>query len=126
MSSTDGVVYLTGLYLQRDRKQRGTAIFVLSKEYRVVVDGVTITVPAGFESDLNSVPRGFRWLVSVTDGIEGAIVHDYLYRIPNGHTRAWSDRVLRLMDKDNINWLQRNVKQLGVRAGGWWTWRQTR
>ena len=127
-----GVTYLTNLRLVRYKDQRGGADFVLTHEFVVIVrvagslNGVRICVPAGFETDLNSVPRGFRWLVSVVDGIEGAIVHDFLYRVPGKHGRAWADEGLATMDKDQIGWLTRNVKWLGVRAGGWFTWRKMR
>lgn len=120
------VRYLTSLYLKRDKEQIGTAIFVLTKEYRVEVLGHTITVPAGFTTDFSSVPRMFRWLVSVVDGLEGSVVHDFLYRIPGEHSRAFADDVLAAMDRDQMGWLRRNAKYLGVRAGGWYTWRQTR
>jgi uncharacterized protein DUF1353 len=40
-----------------------------------------ITVPAGFNTDLNSIPRLW-WAVSpVTDYPEAGVVHDYLYAI---------------------------------------------
>ncbi len=39
------------------------------------------TVPAGFRTDLTSVPRPFRWLIDVGgDHAPAAILHDYLTR----------------------------------------------
>ena len=42
--------------------------------------GLSLTVPAGFETDFASVPFGFRWLVPVV-GRHGkaAVLHDALY-----------------------------------------------
>lgn len=120
------IKYLTDLHLVRYRDKRDNAQFVLSKEYRVVAFGVTITVPAGFKTDFSSVPRGFRWLVSVTDGIEGSIVHDRLYRLPGTYTRSFADSVMEAMDRQQLGWFRRKSKWLGVRAGGWYTWRRAR
>ena len=118
---------LTNLYLTRGRKQRGTANFVLSREFRVSVFGHTITVPANFETDFSSVPRGFRWLVSVVDGIEGSIVHDFLYRIgQDGIDRELADKILTEIDKVSVKWYRRIPKLIGVRVGGWWTWHKAR
>lgn len=120
------VTYLTRLDTYRDKEQHGTANFILSKEFRVVVFGVTITVPAGFATDFNSVPRLFRWMVSRTDGVEGAVVHDYLYNTPDIYSRGWADDVLNEMDKDQINPIIRVVKNTGVRVGGWKRWNEVR
>lgn len=121
------IEYLTDLHLIRYREKRKGAQFILSREYRVVVDGHLITVPAEFHTDLASVPRLFRGLVSVVDAIEGSIIHDFLYRIPGEHDRAWADKVLEAMAAEQgASWVRRKMMWLGVRAGGWYTWRQKR
>jgi len=118
---------LTNLYLMRGRKQRGTAIFVLSREFRVSIFGHTITVPANFETDFSSVPRGFRWLVSVVDGIEGSVIHDFLYRIGHDNIdRDMADRILTEIDKESVKWYRRIPKWIGVRVGGAFTWNKAR
>lgn len=75
----------TPIYLRRDitPPAPGT-IFVLDQPFEVWVEdadgkGWTFIVPAGFETDLASVPRAFRWVASTTDGIEASILHDYVY-----------------------------------------------
>jgi len=64
-------------------------------------DGELITVPAGFISDLASIPR-FLWDLYPPEGQWdwGAVVHDYLYVMAGvipGATRTYSK-----LDADNI------------------------
>ena len=120
------VVYLTPMLLARYQKQRGSAIFVTTHEFRVIVKGITITVPAGFETDFGSVPRLVRWAVSVVDGLEGSLVHDFLYRVPGSHTRAWSDEVMTTLDIGQMAEWRREVKYQGVRAFGQPSWDNAR
>jgi len=48
----------------------------------VEIDGVLITVPAGFETDYASVPRlPLMWLIAGDVAHEAAVLHDFLYRI---------------------------------------------
>ena len=59
---------------------------------------VVITVPANERTDLASVPRYLRWLLSTWQGTaRAAIVHDYLYRTggeDGRFTKKQADRIL--------------------------------
>lgn len=97
--------------------------------------GDTITVPAGFVTDLASIPR----IVSGAlppDGpwTEAAVIHDCLYFTLGGahlwhgkrvisraqpYSRAESDDILREAMADiGVNVVQRNIIWSGVRVGG--------
>lgn len=56
---------------------------------------VAITVPAGFETDLASVPRVFRRWASPSDRswAAAAVVHDYLCALPGVSGRALADHM---------------------------------
>ena len=58
----------------------GRSKWLIRSPFTVQTDTVgTITVPADFETDLNSIPRVW-WAVSpATDWPEAGVVHDYLY-----------------------------------------------
>ena len=65
------------------------ANYVLAQPYRVTfkLDGVPreIEVPKGMLTDLSSIPRALRWVVSrVGPHLEASILHDFLYI-------AWQD-----------------------------------
>ena len=94
-----GFKYRTPLHLTRDiravRRRKGEdAKYVLSQPYQAVAiiqrggseEEFDIHVPVNFLTDLSSVPRWGRWLVSrVGPHLEASIVHDWLYV-------AWQDQ----------------------------------
>jgi hypothetical protein len=91
---------------------------------------VFISVPAGFPTDLASIPR-LLWNVLPPVGRydAAAVVHDYLYqRAPvfeHGQvtTRAGADAVLlEAMACCEVPTWQRWTIYLGVRVGGWLVW----
>lgn len=61
--------------IRRVTRPHADTQFVLGAPFRVG----PWTVPMGFETDLASVPRAFRNLVSKVDGIEASVIHDWLY-----------------------------------------------
>lgn len=95
---------------------------------------LTITVPAGFETDLASVPRLVWFLIPPTDKhiVEPATVHDWLYAnvgyYEQGATGPWlsrkqADRILAdaiAMEK-GPGWYV-HIVYWGVRLGGWYPW----
>lgn len=102
--------------------------------YRSKVDEV-ITVPAGFVTDLASVPR-WGWIIIPPDGpwVKAAIVHDYLYATAGtgrwkGHnasvtrseayTRAEADGIFRdAMANRGVGPIARFILYTAVRIGG--------
>ena len=87
--------------------------FILAAAFRVG----PWTVPGGFETDLASVPRLLRSIVSKVDGIEASIIHDWLYH-SREVTRKEADRIfLDLLDGVVPEW-RRRAMYWAVRAFG--------
>lgn len=102
--------------------------------------GSEITVPAGFVTDLASIPR-WAWIILPPDGpwVKAAIIHDYLYatagtgrwkRHPPSITRAKAyerheaDAIMReAMENRGIGPIRRTIIYLAVRFGGGAAWR---
>lgn len=90
-------------------------------------DGVSVerrfTVPPDFFTDLGTVPRLLRWVVSVASAPQAFTVHDFLYR-DTDVGRAECDAVmLALMHYCNApkSKIQRGLAHAAVRIGGWAT-----
>lgn len=98
--------------------------------------GGTIVVPAGFKTDLASIPRPL-WAILPPIGKydAAAVIHDALYQWGSlepqraGHVvdRAQADAVLReAMTACRVRRTQRWAIYAGVRLGGAFTWRRYR
>ncbi len=86
-------------------------------------DGPAVAVPAGFVTDLASIPRVF-WSLLPTDGAYTfpAIVHDYLYWTQK-HSRETADNVFRYgMDDMKVSSAIGLAIYTAVRAGGGSAW----
>ena len=95
--------------------------------YEVMDTRQTIVVPKGFVTDLASVPFYF-WSVLPRDGVYmlPAIIHDYLYW-DQRCARSEADDVLFLAMKEyEIDAPRRWLIYLGVRLGGFFSWRTNR
>lgn len=80
-----------------------------------------IEVPAGFTTDLASIPRLFFRIVNpcTTGTRRPAIVHDYLYSGSTLLTRQQADQVLYdALRECGINWVLANAMYYAVRIGG--------
>ncbi len=95
-----------------------------------------ITVPAGFEFDLSSVPRVFWSLIAPFElSIVAPLLHDYLYRHggrpptgsvdpPRTYSRAEVDRIFRqIMEAEAVSAWRRVLAYAAVRAFGRGAWR---
>ncbi len=102
-----------------DDTDDGKWIVVQPLVYQSDVAGKTFTVPAGFQTDLASVPRlpVFFWLAGGTSNA-AAVVHDYLYSthlVP----RDVADAVLREASAvTGVPAWRRWLMWAGVRIGG--------
>ena len=112
--------------------------FTVDQEFKfVTANGLTITVPSGFQTDLASVPKIF-WNIIPPFGFvtDGSVVHDFLYRhsgfienayhgTPRQLTRKECDDVLleAMRDCHTPKW-QQVVIYRAVRWFGWAAWRQ--
>ena len=106
--------YRSDLHLTRrieavQRRRGEDAEYALAQRYRAWVtvraesDGeesrLRISIPAGFLTDLSSVPRPGRWYVSrVGPHLEASIVHDWLYVAWQFEGREPTDRMKRFAD----------------------------
>ncbi|QEY15479.1 DUF1353 domain-containing protein [Cellvibrio sp. KY-GH-1] len=95
--------------------------------YESDVAGRVIEIPAGFETDLASIPRSFTALIPVNGKHRNAaIVHDYLYVAkPDWCNRSMADSIfLEAMEVlGEVRW-RRMAMYSAVRVGGWLYWRK--
>ena len=114
------------------RDEGGTFVLVEPLAYESAVLGGVLVVPAGFPTDLASIPRGL-WNVLPPIGKydAAAVCHDMLYRAGafNGRPidRGDADKtLLEAMDVLGVNRIQRWMIYAGLRIGGWVVWNQYR
>lgn len=84
-----------------------------------------ITVPAGFKTDLFSIPRALQFLLPKSEkGDQASVVHDFLYQTaPGGCTREQADQTLREgLQVLGVGTIRRNLIYAGVRVGGDGIW----
>ena len=118
---------LTPLVLRReiDRPAPGTVAFI-GEAFKIVYrrDGrdQIVIVPVGFPTDLASVPRALRGVVSKVTGIEASIAHDWLYDQREGK-RADADRLFYEMLKLSESRWKAWIMYRAVRIGGGIAWR---
>lgn len=119
----------------------GRSLWGLQRDltYRAGAGGDLITVPAGFVTDLASIPR-WGWILLPPDGpwVKAAIVHDFLYatsgtaqwkRRRDGraradpYTRAEADDVFKeALQNRGVDRLRRLILWAAVRLGGGRGW----
>jgi hypothetical protein len=93
--------------------------WLLLSPLSVLIDGTTYTVPAGFPTDLASVPR-LPGLYTLFGGKarRAAVLHDWLYS-QREYPREWCDAVFYSAMTTEEGWFTRGMMWLGVRVGGW-------
>lgn len=85
--------------------------------------GEYITIPAGFITDLASIPRIFHSLIPVNGKHrQAAVVHDYLYVIQDRPREQVDAIFLEAMEVAGVRFTQRWAMYLAVRAGGGFPW----
>jgi hypothetical protein len=102
-----------------DDQDDGKWLLMADLQYESDVAERTITVPAGFQTDLASVPRlPFVYLLCGDCARQAAVVHDYLYTT-HLVERAMADAVLREASAvTGVPWWRRTLMYWGVRIGG--------
>lgn len=97
--------------------------------------GKDIVVSREFITDLASVPRlPFAYLLTGDRARGPAVIHDWLYQHPEWDNREIADSILleaMAVDQPALGFdaeslPTRNLIWSGVRAGGWYPWRQHR
>ena len=106
------------------------------------IDGITLHIPKGFQTDLASVPRLLRSFVNTYElGVASALIHDAIYGRrghqmtfpPAEHAVTWepkvrftrraADRIFRqAMKAEGIGVAKRWVAWTAVRLFGWLPW----
>lgn len=125
---------LRGEIFNKGRRIRLLEPFIYQDEE----EGHIITIPAGFESDYNSVPPGLWNIFPPWEYPEAAVVHDWLYKHPQGLYKPASEDSItlsrrevddihrRILDLLGASFLKRQAMWLGIRAGGKWAWNRRR
>lgn len=116
------------------KKDRGLCRWEVANDFHYHVGGIespfVITVPKGFPTDGASVPRPLWWLWPPFGGDydQAAALHDWLYRTQfNNIDRVLADAILlEAMRVLGVRVAARLAIYLGVRLGGWWTYRKYR
>lgn len=90
-------------------------------------DDFYILVPAGFITDLASIPAPMRGILN-TNGRsrKPAVLHDYLYRTGKLTRKAADQLFLTALICEGVISIGRGLYYLGVRAGGWIPWNRYR
>lgn len=86
-------------------------------------EGYIIEVPAGFLTDLASIPRVARWLFTGHGKTrKPAVLHDYLYYNNLGE-RKDADLLFRMaMKAEGMSAWRAQIAYRAVRIGGWAAW----
>jgi hypothetical protein len=85
--------------------------------------GRSYGIPAGFITDLASIPAILRPLFNPNDaGRKAAVLHDSRYCIKRGSRKDADDLFLEALQRCGIGFLRRWAMYTGVRAGGWLYW----
>lgn len=111
--------FLTELSLAYLREENDRPVWKLEQPlvYRHTT-GETITAPAGFMTDLASVPRVpvAYWLTGGT-ATRPSVIHDFLYTA--GYDRKYADDVfLAAMEAEGVPWWRRRAMHAAVRMFG--------
>lgn len=120
---------MSGFYTTLLLEDEGGMPYTLAKLllYRSALLKRWIKVPAGFKTDLASIPRPL-WAILPKSGKydKAAVVHDYLYAV-NGVTREEADQVLReAMEALGVGRVTRWLIYRAVRLGGRFPWKRYR
>lgn len=116
------ITYLTDLYMVRYAVRKNDDDFaVLTREYRILIDGRLLTMPAGMAFG-PSIPKRVRSIVSVPECIEASVPHDFLYRNGLG-TRKEADDIFRQIVADQSGAYTAWKAWLALRALGAVNWK---
>ncbi len=110
-------------------ERAGEWVLVNPVEYWSDLAGRLIVIPAGFVTDLASVPWLFQWAIPVNGRHRNAaVLHDYLYRMcACWCSRKLADQIFReAMQVLGEQAWRREAMYRGVRVGGWLHYRRCR
>lgn len=88
-------------------------------EVGFVGSGDEIVVPAGFETDFESVPWFARWMIpGLTLAAKAAVIHDYLVKHSDLSWKDSANIFLEAMTVLKVPWLRRRAMWIAVLAYG--------
>jgi hypothetical protein len=131
MALLDGLILFAGKFVRPLRLESlpdGRTWRLLEDFSYSTDDGATIRVPAGFITDLASIPRVlWRLLPPIGRYNRAAVIHDFLYAQHRGGsdaiTREQADGILyEAMTDSGVDPVTRWLVWAGVRIGGWAAW----
>lgn len=114
--------------------------------------GIRVEVPAGFQTDFNSVPRPLWGYFPPWQYPEAGVIHDWLYKSPQAYFqwKSFGDGKLgsygfdwfpatvplerqqcddihrRILDLKGCRWTKRQLAYAALRSGGWVPWNKYR
>ena len=107
--------------------ERGGDIYALDREYRIKlpVDGRTLVIKAGYETDGASIPRALWRLAHPFQPslIASAVSHDALYSSEVLPRHRADEIFRRLLIEDKVPRWKARAMWLAVRGFGWMVWR---
>jgi hypothetical protein len=117
--SNDNLIQLSFIYSYSSRKY-----WRLTQPISIrLSNGQEIEIPAGFKTDLSSVPKCL-WSIAPPFGdfLLAAIIHDYLYTNNIGTRKAADEEMMIWSERINSNHLDNIIRYYAVRAFGqsWW------
>ena len=87
------------------------------------LSGRSYGIPAGFITDLASIPALLRPLYSQNDASrKAAVLHDSRYCLKHGDRKDADELFLEALERSGVGFLRRWSMYAGVRAGGWIYW----
>lgn len=103
----------------------GNDEYELLHPFRACVDARCITVPAGFVTDFESIPRWARSFVPKGGrGTPASIIHNYIY-VSGSHPRKTADEwYYKLARASGEEFWRAKLKYCFVRLLGWYRWRK--
>lgn len=111
-------------------KDPGGFPFVLTQSliYDSCLLNATLVIPAGFKTDLASIPQLLWNILPPIGAYDGAaVVHDFLYAGGAVKKRRTADQILReAMEVLHVIEWKRTAIYTGVRLGGWVKWHEYR
>ena len=132
MTSSHFPLPLAGVFEDSGRKFTLSSPFI----YQDTEKDLLIEVPAGFTTDWNSVPGALWSWFAPWEYPEAGLVHDWLYRAPNGFqsqsikpplTKAQCDDIhRRILDLKGCRWSKRQAVWLALRSFGGRAWSRHR
>jgi hypothetical protein len=96
---------------------------VLNPLFYTSLSNRTYGIPAGFITDLASIPALLRPIFSQNGrGRKAAVLHDSRYCIKDGSRKEADDLFLEALERCGVGFFKRWAMYTGVRAGGWLYW----